>query len=73
MPRLKLIFCRSGDRDETYRNLGFLFPSDAQGQLPSPSYDGQPLATYPAVANATDAWSRLLGQPAGSESSRDNT
>jgi len=63
----------SGDRDETYRNLGFLFPSDTQDQFPSPSYDGQSLATYPPVANTADEWSPIFGQPSGSGSSRDNT
>jgi hypothetical protein len=62
----------SGDRDETYRKLGFLFPSDTQDRFPSPSYDGQSLATYPLVANAAGEWSPLFGQPSGSGPSRDD-
>jgi hypothetical protein len=51
----------------------FSFPTDTQGQFPSPSYDGQSLATHPSVANTADDWSPLFRQPSGSGPSRGNT
>lgn len=66
---LELISHSTGDRNETYRHLGFLVPSDLQGQNTISNHSLQVSGDHQSSTHIQNEWSQWFGHPSGFQAS----